>query len=189
MSRGRLIIISAPAGTGKTTLTHMLLKAHEGEIVQSISCTTRPIRDGELDGRDYHFLTKEEFQRRKSAGDFLESAEVFGNDYGTLKGDVCALLDAGKHVVLVIDVQGASQLRGEEGALSLFITPPSLEILEKRLIGRHSESDESLKRRLSRAKEELDQAKHYDYTIVNDELDHAFAELDKIIQKEIYDKR
>ena len=167
----------------------MLLKTRPDQVVQSISCTTRNKREGEIDGKDYHFLSKEEFMRRRAAGEFLESAELFDNLYGTLEKDVDELLDQGKHVILVIDVQGAMQLEGTEGALSIFVKPPSLEALKERLVGRKSESDETLHIRLARAQEELKQAENYDYTIINDELDRAFAELNTIIQKELYDKR
>lgn len=179
--KGQLIIISAPAGTGKTTLVHMLKKAYPEQVIQSISCTTRKPRKGEIDGRDYVFLTKEAFEERIERGEFLEHAIVFGDHYGTLKEMVEAQQEGGKDVVLVIDTQGALALKKKVKATYIFIAPPSMEILEQRLKNRKTESPETLKKRLKWAKHEMDQAKHYDYTIINDDLETAYEALKSIV--------
>ncbi len=182
--KGNLIVISAPAGTGKTTLVHKLIEAFPDKVIQSISCTTRKPREGEIDGKDYVFLTKEAFDERVKRGDFLEHATVFGNQYGTLEEVVEAQRESGKHVILVIDTQGAAALRKKTDALFIFIAPPSMEVLEERLKGRKTESFETLKKRLDWAQHEMDQAKHYDHIIVNDDLKMAYEELKNIIIKE-----
>ncbi|WP_316358357.1 guanylate kinase [Candidatus Neptunichlamydia sp. REUL1] len=179
--KGELIIVSAPAGTGKTTLVHMLKEEYPEEVVQSISCTTRKPRPGEIDGKDYVFLTDEAFEKRVKKGEFLEYATVFGNRYGTSKELVEAQRTDGKHVILVIDTQGAMEIKKKTKALYIFIEPPSIEILEERLKNRRTESPETLKKRLKWAQYEMDQAKHYDYTIVNDDLETAYTVLKSII--------
>lgn len=181
MKKGELVIVSAPAGTGKTTLVQMLKKEFPNEVTQSISCTTRKPRPGEVDGRDYVFLTETAFEERVKKGEFLEHATVFGHKYGTLKDAVEAQRSDGKHVILVIDTQGAMELKKKIEALYIFITPPSIETLEERLKNRKTESPETLKKRLKWAQFEMDQAKHYDYTIVNDDLETAYEVLKNII--------
>lgn len=178
---GQFFIISAPAGAGKTTLVHMLKAAFPGQVTQSISCTTRKPRKGEIDGRDYVFLTKEAFEERVERGDFLEHATVFGDDYGTLKEMVTHQQASGKDVILVIDTQGALKLKKKVRATYIFISPPTMEILEERLKNRKTESPEALKKRLKWAKYEMEQAKFYDYTIVNDDLDTAYEALKSIV--------
>ncbi len=185
--KGELIIVSAPAGTGKTTLVHMLKKEYPEEVVQSISCTTRKPRPGEIDGKDYVFLTNEAFEKRVNKGDFLEYATVFGHRYGTLKKLIEAQCAVGKHVILVIDTQGAIELKKKTKAIYIFIEPPSIEILEERLKNRRTESPETLKKRLKWAQYEMDQAKHYDYTIVNDDLETAYEALKSIIVAKNYE--
>ena len=179
--RGELFVISAPAGTGKTTLVQMLKEAFPERVTQSISCTTRKPRANEIDGYDYVFITEEAFEQRVKRGEFLEHATVFGHHYGTLKETVNKSLEEGKDVVLVIDTQGALALKKNVEATFIFILPPSLEVLEKRLTSRKTESPESLKKRLKWAEHEIEQAKHYDYTIVNDALDEAFEALKSIV--------
>lgn len=179
--KGQLIIISAPAGTGKTTLVHMLKNAFPKQVTQSISCTTRNPRRGEIDGRDYVFLTKEAFEKRIKRGDFLEHARVFGDYYGTLKEMVANQQARGKDVILVIDTQGALELKKKVKATFIFIAPPSTEILEERLRNRKTESPDTLKKRLKWAKHEIKQAKYYDYTIVNDDLETTYEALKSII--------
>ncbi len=178
---GQLFIISAPAGTGKTTLVHMLKAAFPNQVTQSISCTTRKPRKGEIDGKDYVFLTEDAFEERVKRGDFLEYATVFGDHYGTLKEMVTSQQKNGKDVVLVIDTQGALELKKKVKATFIFIAPPSMEILEERLKNRKTESPETLKKRLKWAKYEMEQAKLYDYTIVNDDLDTAYEALKSIV--------
>lgn len=178
---GQLFIISAPAGAGKTTLVHMLKSAYPNRITQSISCTTRKPRKGEIDGKDYVFLTKEAFEERINRGDFLEYVTLFGDHYGTLKEMVTREQKNGKDVILVIDTQGALKLKKKVKATFIFIAPPSMEILEERLRNRKTESSETLKKRLKWAKYEMEQTKLYDYTIVNDDLETAYEALKSIV--------
>ncbi len=180
LEKGLLFVISAPAGTGKTTLVRMLTKEFSC-VVESISCTTRPIRSNEVADKDYHFLSLETFQNKIKAGDFLEYAEVFGNYYGTSKEYVEKQRASGKHVVLVIDTQGAMQLKGKIPAVFVFISPPSLDELKVRLMKRKTESIEVIEERLSWAKKELEMVSSYDYHIVNDHLNMAYEILRSII--------
>lgn len=184
MKKGLVFVLSAPAGTGKTTLVRML-KEEFPKIVESVSCTTRHPRHGEVTGRDYHFLSKQEFEKRIEHGDFLEHAEVFGNFYGTSKTFVMQELEKGKHVFLVIDTQGAKQLKKNKyPAVFIFLSPPSLEELRARLIKRQTESPESLERRLAWAEEEMKEIKNYDYHVVNENLNVAYDMLRSIIMAE-----
>ncbi|MDN3509138.1 MAG: guanylate kinase [Candidatus Neptunochlamydia sp.] len=178
---GQLFIISAPAGTGKTTLVHMLKDAYPNQITQSISCTTRKPRKGEIDGRDYVFLTEGAFGERVKKGNFLEYARVFGDHYGTLKEMVTSQQTNGKDVILVIDTQGAIELKKKVKAIFIFIAPPSMEILEERLKNRKTEAPGTLKKRLKWAKHEMEQARLYDYTIVNNDLETAYEALKSIV--------
>lgn len=181
LRKGKLIIVSAPAGTGKTTLVHKLISEFPKYVTQSISCTTRSPREGEIDGKDYVFLTQEAFEKRKVSGEFLEYATVFDCQYGTLKEVVEKQCANGSYVVLVIDTQGALELQKKIEALFIFITPPSIETLKKRLDKRNTESEVAMKKRLDWAQFELDQAKYYDYQIVNDDLETAYQVLRSII--------
>lgn len=181
---GIAFVISAPAGTGKTTLAKMLYKEFEGQVVPSISCTTRQPRDNEVDGVDYFFLSKEVFEEKLAAGEFLEHANVFGEYYGTLRSVVEDQLMEGKHVVMVIDTQGAAQIKEAIESTLIFIAPPSLSELKKRLKGRGSESEESLEKRLSWAAEEIEKSKNYDYLLINDELEIAYSVLKSILVAE-----
>jgi len=163
-SPGKLIVVSGPSGAGKTKVLGRLYECADLPLAASVSATTRPPRPDEVDGVDYHFLTREEFQRRRRKGEFLECFQVFdsGHWYGTLHSAVTAGLDAGKWLVLEIDVQGAkSVVRQYPDAITIFIQPPSLEELENRLRRRGTESVESLEERLQRAKQELRMAPHY----------------------------
>ena len=181
LSEGIVFIISAPAGTGKTTLVRMLSEDFPC-VVESVSCTTRPPRPGEVEGVDYHFLSKEIFQKQITHGDFLEFAEVFGYHYGTSRAYVQKQQQSGKHVFLVIDTQGAMKLRGENyPAVYIFLSPPSMEALEERLKKRKTESPEVIKNRLSWAQKEMAMIKHYDYHIVNDSLELAYQVLRSIV--------
>lgn len=181
VNKGFVIIISAPAGTGKTTLVRMLINEYPDVFIQSISCTTRIPRKGEVDGKDYVFIKEEIFQKRVARGEFIEHAKVFDHHYGTLKETVKLQRDAGKHVILVIDTQGALALKEKIEALFIFIKPPSLSVLKERLEKRETESEEARKKRLDFAESELEQAKHYDYQIVNDDLDQTYTILKSII--------
>ncbi|MBS0652047.1 MAG: guanylate kinase [Verrucomicrobia bacterium] len=181
LSHGLVFIISAPAGTGKTTLVRMLINEFDC-VAESVSCTTRKIRPGEIPGRDYFFLTDEEFEAKKSSGDFLEFAEVFGHQYGTSREYVTKSQATGKHVFLVIDTQGAMRLKKENfPAVYVFLSPPSLEELKQRLCKRQTECPETIEKRLSWAEQEMEMARHYDYHIVNDNLDNAYTILRSIV--------
>lgn len=157
--------------------------------MESVSCTTRLSRVGEVEGKHYHFLTQEAFEGKIRSGDFLEYAEVFGHYYGTSKDFVLAQQESGKHVILVIDTQGAMQLKGKFPAIFIFISPPSLEELKMRLIKRKTESSEIMEQRLSWAKQELLLADKYDYHIVNDNLVIAYDVLRSILIAEEHKTR
>lgn len=177
---GKMVVISGPSGAGKSTICRRLL---EDERVQfSISATTRTIRPGEGDGRDYYFLTPEEFRQRVEQGDFLEYANVHGNMYGTLRGPIQDVLDAGRIYLLEIDVQGALQLKAQGiPGLYVFIAPPDFEELRRRLTDRNTETPEVLERRLNKAEDEWRDRVHYDHIIVNDELERAVREVSELI--------
>ncbi|WP_457680197.1 guanylate kinase [Thermovibrio sp.] len=182
--KGLLIVISAPSGTGKTTLCHMLLKEFLN-MEFSISYTTRKPREGEVNGRDYFFITKEEFLRKVEEGDFLEWAEVYGNLYGTSKSQVLKALREGKDVLLDIDTQGALQVKKNfPEAVLIFILPPSLKELERRLRKRGKDPEEVIEKRLKVAREEIKRAPLYDYIVVNDLLEVAYEKLKSIITAE-----
>jgi guanylate kinase len=180
ISRGLLFVISAPAGTGKTTLVNMLTQEFSC-IVRSVTCTTRQPRQGEKNGHDYFFLTEEEFQKKLEAGDFLEHATVFGFNYGTSRTLVEKSLIQGKHVILVIDTQGALQIKSKVDAIFIFILPPSLDELKKRLVDRGTESAEMIQKRLQWANHELEMISHYDYHVINDDLSVAYKTLKNIL--------
>lgn len=183
IDRGLVIVVSAPAGTGKTTLVEMLTKKYPSDIVRSISCTTRSPRGEEIAGKDYIFISKEDFLKKEEEDQFLENAKVFDNYYGTLKQTVEDLQSQGKHVILVIDTQGAKKIKEKISAILIFINPPSVEALKERLDNRHTDSEENINLRLSWAKEEMKQNEHYDVTIVNDDLQKAFDELECFIKR------
>ena len=183
--KAKLIVISAPSGTGKTTSVMCLLERNKN-LVRSISYTTRPARPGEVDGKDYFFVSREEFQAKKKSGFFLESAEVFGQWYGTSREYVAGEIAKGKSVVLAIDVQGMKQLRAERDSgipiISIFIVPPSMEILRKRLERRKTETKSEIDTRLEMAQEEMKSRSLYDFSIMNEEVDQTVRELERIIQ-------
>lgn len=177
---GLIFIISAPSGTGKTTLVHMLTKEFPS-IVRSISCTTRNPRPGEHEGIDYFFIDKAAFKVKIDQGDFLEHAQVFGDDYGTSQEFVKSQQARGKHVVLVIDTQGALQLKKKlKDAIFIFISPPSLSELKERMNKRKTETPQLMEERLAWARHELEMVHHYDYHIINDHLETAYTVLKSI---------
>ncbi len=181
LSKGFVFVLSAPAGTGKTTLVRMLSQEFSC-IYESVSFTTRPPRNGEVEGKDYYFLSREEFEKKILCGDFLEYAEVFGYYYGTSLSFVLEQQEKGMHVFLVIDTQGAMQLKkGGFDAVYVFLSPPSRDELKKRLVNRKTESMEAIDRRLSWAEKEMDRVAHYDYHIVNDDLHLAYVVLRSIV--------
>jgi guanylate kinase len=181
---GRIIVISGPSGAGKTTLLHELMTRCD-RLVPSVSATTRQPRRGEVDGRDYHFISREEFERRRKHGDLLECAEVFGSGdwYGTLESEVAPRLAAGKWVVLEIDVEGTrSILKKYPDAVTIFVRPDSLEELERRLRSRGTETEQATQRRLETARRELAQADLYRYQVTNETVDRAVEEILSILQ-------
>lgn len=179
--RGALIIVSAPSGCGKSTLLHRLMEKRE-KLRFSVSATTRPPREGEVDGKDYFFVDHPTFERMIAEDAFLEHAEYVGNHYGTPRAAVEELLDAGYDVYLDIDVQGAMQIkRIRPETLTIFVTPPSLPELENRLRSRGTDSDEVIRSRLETAERELILKDHYDYVVVNDEVDRAAGEISDLI--------
>lgn len=184
---GRIVVVSGPSGAGKTTVLRRLLASCPVPLVASVSATTRPPRVGEVDGVDYYFLTPEEFERRRRRGDFIECFRVFGKGYwyGTLRSEVTPSLQAGKWVLLEIDVQGAlAVMRQFSDAVTIFLRPASLEELERRLRGRGTENEEAVQDRLNQARKEIAQAERYRYQVVNDSVDRAVAEIQDILRRE-----
>ena len=181
-----MILFSAPSGCGKTTIVDRLLKRHP-DWVRSVSATTRPPRAGEKEGRDYFFLSPRTFKQMQSSGELLESARVFGHDYGTPKAFVLGRLKEGKNVILAIDVQGADQVRKiselKGSALTFFILPPSVKVLRERLEGRKTESPGEIQRRIEAAQEEIKAAQLYDYAIVNQNLDKTIFKIEECVEK------
>jgi guanylate kinase len=183
----RVVVLSGPSGSGKTTIVSRLLSDPRLPLVKSISATTRPRRAGEVDGRDYHFLSQDEFDRRREAGDLLECAEVHGAGYwyGTLKSEVERARQLGGWPFLEIDVEGAlNVLRQYPDALTIFLTTPSDDEYERRLRSRGTESDEHIHRRLETARRELTFVDRYRYRVVNDSLDRATREITEILLAE-----
>jgi guanylate kinase len=178
------IILSSPSGGGKTTIAHQLM-ARRKDVGYSVSCTTRPPRDGEIDGRDYHFRSLQDFRRGQAAGEFAESAEVHGHLYGTLRSEVARVLSSGMDVIMDIDVQGAKQFSAAfPESVLIFILPPSAEALVERLAARGTEDPKSLIRRLRSAKDELKAIDLYPYVVVNDRIDSAVSAISGIIDAE-----
>ena len=183
-ARGRILALSAPSGGGKSTLAQAVI-ARTPNVARAITCTTRPRRPGEEEGHDYYFLSPEEFERRRQAGEFLEWAEVFGHYYGTHRSYWERARRENRDLVLDIDVQGARQLRREiPEAVSIFILAPSRDILEQRLRARSEDPGEVIERRLREAREEIRNFREYDYVLVNRDLDTAVADLASIIRAE-----
>lgn len=178
---GNLFIVSAPSGAGKTSLVKALLSSNK-DIALSISYTSRAPRPGETDGKDYHFVSREAFLEMAKQGDFLESAEVYGNLYGTSQSWIEKETAAGRDILLEIDWQGAAQVRKKfPGAISIFILPPSLKALEERLNGRKQDSAEVIARRIASAREDVSHVAEFDYVIINDKLDEALQQLNAVV--------
>lgn len=184
MRQGRLFVVSAPSGTGKTTVVDRLVN-EVADLVVSRSYTSRDPRPGEYDGVDYNFVSRAEFEALVAGDEFLEWADVFGNYYGTRRLDTDKLLASGLDVVLVIDVQGAGQVRRRRpDAISVFVLPPSYAALERRLRGRSKDTEEAIARRLVVAREEVDHFREYDYVVVNDEVVPCVDRLRSIVLAE-----
>lgn len=177
---GITFVLSAPAGTGKSTLVDMLTKEFP-KVIRSISYTTRPPRIGEIEGVHYFFISDSEFDKKIAENEFIEHITLFGHRYGTSKAFLENAKAHGKHVFLVIDTQGALALMGKMAAVFIFLMPPTLEELQKRLAGRGTESDETLGVRLSEAKREIEAAQNYNYIVVNDDLQTAYTALRSIV--------
>ena len=179
------LILSSPSGGGKTTIARELLN-RRNDVGYSVSCTTRGARPGEVDGKDYYFLTRDAFLAKRESGEFAESAEVHGRLYGTLKSEINRVLQAGRHVILDIDVQGARQIQAAfPEAVTVFVLPPSGEVLLDRLRSRKSESPQQLVIRLHSALDELRAVEEYEYVVVNDELDDAVRRVSAILDAEV----
>jgi guanylate kinase len=177
---GILLVVSGPSGSGKTTLCRRL--AESGEVHYSISCTTRSPRPGEIDGKDYHFLSTDEFRAKLAADEFLEYAEVHGNLYGSLESDVVSFLKSGTDVVMDIDVQGAKQIRNfiapeiQRAVVDLFVLPPSEEILYQRLSGRGTDSAETISLRMTNALKEMRHWRSYQYALVSSTIEQDYKQ-------------
>ncbi len=187
-STGLLCVVSGPSGSGKTTLCRAACAAENAHY--SISATTRPMRPGEVDGRDYHFLAEDEFRRRVEAGEFLEHASVFGRHYGTLKSEVLPRLALGQDVIMDLDIQGAELLRAHtdpavrRAFLDVFLVPPSLDALRARLVGRHTDAPGIQARRLAAALREIARWREYDYTIMSDTREADLARFRTLLAAE-----
>jgi guanylate kinase len=193
--QGKLIIFSAPSGAGKTTIVRHLLKKYPNKLSFSISASTREPRGEEVDGKDYYFISKEDFLHRVARHEFVEFEEVYsGTFYGTLNSEIERIWKAHKHVVFDLDVIGGLRLKKKFGdqALAIFVEPPSLDVLEKRLRGRGTDSEEKLKERIEKADKELVYAKDFDVILHNDSLHKACLEAEKLVEEflgiEVYDK-
>ncbi len=195
VKRGQLVIISGPSGSGKSTVVKKLLQSTSLPLELSVSATTRAPRTGEVDGQDYHFMTKDEFADRRKRGEFLECKEVFGRGdwYGTLNAAVSSGLERGKWLILEIDVQGAlSILDRDPRPITIFVHPGSMDELETRLRARGTESEQAIERRLEVAREEMSNRDRYQYQVINRELGRAVAEIEEILKQhngEISDAR
>jgi guanylate kinase len=182
--RGLLFVVSAPSGTGKTTVVERLVQVFP-DLALSRSYTSRAMREGEKDGVDYNFITRERFEAMIADDAFLEWADVFGNLYGTAKADAERELATGRDLVLVIDVQGARQVRAHGAhTVGIFVLPPSFDALEQRLRGRSKDSEEAIRKRLATARREIRAVAEYEYVIVNDELDACVDRLRAIVLAE-----
>jgi guanylate kinase len=180
--RGKLYVIAAPSGAGKTSLLQALMRRRPG-VEFSVSCTTRRPRPGEVDGKDYHFIGREEFERLQAADEFIEHANVFGNLYGTRRSVVEAALAAGRDLILEIDWQGAQQVRARlPEAVQIFILPPSRAELETRLRKRGSDTEDAIARRLKESTLEMSHWREFDHVIVNRDFDRSLAELEAIFE-------
>ncbi len=183
---GKLVVISAPSGAGKTTIAREILRLNPG-LVFSVSATTRAKRRGEAEGVDYYFLSREEFRRRVDAGEFVEWEEVYGDSYGTLRAEVDRALGSGRGILFDVDVKGGLSIkRAYPNALLVFLRPPSLGALEQRLRNRRTENPETLARRLARVPMELEKGKEFDHQVVNETLSRAIADVQNLVHQYLH---
>ena len=182
MSRGKLIVVSAPSGAGKTTIVKAILAKYPSMLF-SVSATTRPKREMEVEGKDYFFLPRQEFERRTRVGELVEWEEIYGDLYGTLKIEVDRALTNGKAMLFDIDVKGGLSIKRKYlgDAVLIFVKPPSLEVLKSRLLNRKTEDEATFRRRMERVAMELGMASLFDYQVVNDDVQTAIAEVDKLV--------
>ncbi len=188
MKKGKIIVLVAPSGSGKTTIAQRLLKDFQ-QLTFSVSATTRKQRPNETNGKDYHFLSHKEFQQKIDNGDFIEWEEFYsGKRYGSLRSEVENQLENGYFILFDVEVKGALNIKKtySNDCLAIFIKPPTLEELKKRLINRGTETAQTLKQRLERAKMELDQEKNFDAVVVNDDLEEAYTEIKRIVNSFIH---
>lgn len=180
-----MLVLSSPSGAGKSTISRALLEKHP-DLTMSVSATTRPMRPGEVEGKDYYFIDKAKFEDMVANGDFLEHAEVFDNYYGTPRPPVVAALEQGKDVLFDVDWQGTQQLRqnARDDLASIFILPPSVDELERRLYARAQDPEDVVKRRMAKATSEMSHWAEYDYIIINEAIDHSVAEAEAILAAE-----
>ncbi|HKJ46138.1 MAG TPA: guanylate kinase [Balneolales bacterium] len=184
MKQGKVIVLVAPSGSGKTTIAKRLLNDYDN-LKFSISATTRPSREGEVNGKDYHFLTAQEFQDNINNGNFIEWEEFYGGKrYGSLRSEVEKQLNSGYYVLFDIEIKGALNIKKQFGdnCLTIFIKPPSLEVLKERLLKRNTETKRTLKERLERAQMELEHEKEFDVVIINDDLELAYKRVKEIVE-------
>lgn len=186
MSQGKLIIFSAPSGAGKTTIVHHVLKQFPDQLEFSISACTRAKRPNEIHGKDYYFLSVEEFKSKIKKNEFVEWEEVYtGQFYGTLKSEIERIWNVGKHVIFDLDVQGGINLKRQFGrkALSVFVMPPSIQELENRLQQRKTETPQSIVKRISKAKQEIEMASQFDKILMNDNLEQTCRDAEKLVSE------
>jgi guanylate kinase len=184
MKRGKLIVISAPSGSGKTTIARAIMQKYPGMLF-SVSATTRLPRTAEIDGKDYFFLSKEEFQRRVRLGDLVEWEEIYGNYYGTLKSEVDRALHRGTVMLFDVDVKGALSIKKTypDDSVLIFVKPPNVEALQQRLVNRKTEDEATIRRRLERVPMEMEKGNQFDWQVVNDNLQSAVMKVDEIIRE------
>ncbi len=186
MGKSKLFVFSGPSGCGKTTIARAILEQHP-DFLFSVSATTRPKRNGEIHGKDYFFLSREEFENKIANSDLVEWEEIYGNFYGTLKSEILHALDNNQTMLFDVDVKGALSLRLHfpDNTVLIFIAPPDIDVLKERLLNRKTENEDTLRKRLERAEMELAQQNKFDYVIINDNLQRAIDDVKLIVSQHI----